>query len=87
MNNLKNYLPDKVRFWLYLVFGILALTQSAALAGFAEAGVTPPAWFDVAGAVFLVVGAGFGFTAATHTTTEDRPKPVPVETEESPTTL
>lgn len=84
MNQLKNYLSDKARFWLYLVFAVLALLQGATLTGLAEAGVAAPLWLEVAGSVYLYVSAAFGFTAATHTKPQ-APEPVPVESKDEDT--
>lgn len=72
MNPLKDVLPPRARFWVYVAYGIVGVLIGAIQVGVAAAEQDQPMWLTVALAVYAFLGGPLGATASGNVTYEPR---------------
>lgn len=64
-------LPARVRFWAYVLYGLVALAAGSALVGFAAAELPLPGWLVVGTAVVTYLATPFSTIAASNVKSGD----------------
>lgn len=75
--NTLTLLPSRVRFWLYVAYGLVSLAVSATQVGVASLGYAQPAWLTVAVAVVAFLAVPFSSLASNNVSTSKTDEPQP----------